>query len=176
MNCNNSELRMVEELLQAIDRGQYGIYRITLTTEELEKYTGCLLQSKLATIAENSDGSDTLKLTPVGKALAGLVQMIQGLEKQEPDKDESEYISAETLQRSRAETEQCRNRLMNTYVIEQAEVIRLETQLKYDRDEEAVQELEERRFRLGKLKGLINTMQRMIDNNFNIRFSDLSEY
>jgi hypothetical protein len=79
LNHNHSEIRTVEELLKAIDRGEYDIFKLSLVPEELERYSDCLLKAGLVTIARNDGDTGYLHATAIGKTLLGLIRKLDTL-------------------------------------------------------------------------------------------------
>jgi hypothetical protein len=172
MKSSHPEIHIVKELLKAIDRNEEDIRLPWLEQEELDRYADYLVKKGLVTLAQDGDDDNCLRTSTAGKALLKLMQRLGQFvgEKAETEETEEAEYGNWTPARGHAETEEWYNRLLLPYVLEQAEVARLEVQLRQDYDEEAMEELGERMSRLETLENLRETMRRITDQKMDTMF------
>ena len=174
MSENLSELDIVKKLLKAIDRGGDDIHMPELEQEDVDRYSDFLIEKGLVTLVRENDDTDYLQTSTTGKALLMLMHRLSQFSGEKQDMIEPEPAIVEesdwTPARCKAETEEWRNRLLLPYVLEQAEVARLEVQLKEDYDEEAMEELAQRMSRLETLENLRETMRRLNEQKLDSMF------
>jgi hypothetical protein len=163
MNGNQLKLRIVEEILEAIEHGKDDISIPELGQEELDTYSEYLLHKGLVTFVRGNGNSEYLQTSESGKALLALLRKLNCFTGHMVPDDPAEQDDW-TPARGKAETAAWHDRMMVPYVLEQAEVTRLEAQLKQDYDEEAMQELEDRLHRMETLRNLLETMQKLRDS------------
>jgi hypothetical protein len=169
MKSNHPEIHIVKELLKAIDRNEEVIRIPWLEQEELDGYADYLVKKGLVTLVQDGDDDSCLRTSTAGKALLELMQRLSQFAGEKAETEEAEYGDW-TPARGHAETEEWYNRLLLPYVLEQAEVARLEAQLRQDYDEEAMEELGERMSRLETLENLQETMRRITDRKMDTMF------
>lgn len=174
MNEKLSELEIVKKLLRAIDRNEEDISIPWMEQEELDRYADYLVNKGLVTLVQDDENNHCLQTSTAGKALLMLMHRLNQFSGDRTEAEETEPGVAEhgdwTPDQCRAETEEWRNRLLLPLVLEQAEVARLEVQLRQDYDEEAMEELGTRMSRLETLENLRETMRRIKDQRMDSTF------
>ncbi len=162
MNRNPSQLKIIEEILKRAGSDEDSIcHQLNLAPEDYDRYRNYLLRIGLVK-ADTDDGYvGILQVTSAGKALLRLIDRIDGLIGQDVEGDALDYgeeFGAWSPSRGMEETMGWRDTILQNYVLEQAEITRLETQLSTDDDDEGETELEQRYRRLSALQNLLDKM------------------
>jgi hypothetical protein len=77
MSHTKLEMQAVENLLKAINEGEDKIENLRLSSDELDRYSGCLLASGMATLAHNDTGKRFLNPTAAGNALLTIIRDLE---------------------------------------------------------------------------------------------------
>jgi hypothetical protein len=113
-------MQIVENLLKAIDRGEYKINGLGLPPEELGRYYGCLLMARILTSTHT--GSEGGRLSPAARGNA-LLNLIRDLDKiSEEDVPVAEEGGFE-------ESVDIPGWFLETYALEKADINRIQTRL-----------------------------------------------
>ena len=169
MNRTQPGLKVIEKILRQIERGEEEIsQQLGFTPDEFDRYCGYLMGSGLIKAVRRDGQCGVLRLTTSGKALLTLVDKLDWFGGAEfGDGSKGRYgRGGEPWQawrkRERAEVvEMIRGRLVQAYVLEEAEVVRLEAQLGEGEDEEGEIELERRCQGKSILRNLLDTFQHL---------------
>ena len=166
MNSKQLHLETIEKILKMVGNGQGSIrQQLGLDHEEFLEHYSHLLRSGLAKADTGNGHNSFLQLTPSGEALLLLIDGIDALDASDVEEGAVEYaeeVGMELSGRELSDTMEWRDRLLRSYVLEQAEVARLQAQLRDDDDEEGELELEQRQQRLGWLQNLLEMFQRLL--------------
>ncbi|MCD6453483.1 MAG: hypothetical protein J7K77_04285 [Dehalococcoidales bacterium] len=164
MNNTRFRLEVVRDMLKVgsgdIDKiGQ----QLGLTHEEFDQYCAYLSKAGLAKIFVSDGHIYLLQPTSSGEALLLLVDKIEALDAPPPKRvrpHPNRPSSCRVVSLTKASiAEQLSGKLLQAYVLEQAELIRVETQLRDSGDEG--EELVERQRRLTMLHQLLEVIQRL---------------
>lgn len=115
-----SKMQIVENLLKAIDEGEYKIGSLGLSPEELDRYYGCLLMSRILTSTRTGPEEHRLIPTTKGNALLTLIRDLDNIS----EKDESDSIESDF-----EESADFPVRFLETCVLKEADIYRIQTQL-----------------------------------------------
>lgn len=77
MSHTKLEMQTVENLLKAINEGEDKIENLRLSSDELDRYSGCLLASGIVTLAHNYNGKRFLNPTAAGNALLAIIRDLE---------------------------------------------------------------------------------------------------
>ena len=168
MNRRQSELQVIKTMLKMGTKGEAGIQsQLGLTPEEFEGYRRHLIRKGLVNKNTDDGHIHTLQPTPSGEAL---VRFLDRLDSLEADVEEIESLPVEQwppmpLSSQKAATMKLmQNGLLKAYVLEQAEVTRLEALQRYDEgDEELIEELAQHQLKLEWLHDLLNILPHLFD-------------
>ncbi len=165
MNNNWSHLQAIEDILKMISVGEGSAEQLALAPDEFDRYCSYLLRCGLVTVNTDSGYVDLLRPTSAGKALLLLIDKIEALCASDIEEDTVEYreeLDTRLPNREWAETIEWRDRIFQAYVLEEAELTRLEIQMEGVDDEEGESELEQRHQNLSVLRNLLDTFQRLV--------------
>ena len=165
MNREWSTLKIVQAILRTSGADEARVCnRLGLAPEEFDRYCNHMLRTGLVEMVADSGYAVILQPTFAGRALLRLIDKIDALATSDVEEDAAEYedeFETWSPSRERAETVAWRNKILQAYVLEQAEVTRLAAQLRLDHDEEGALELEQHEQRLEILQNLLSTLGRL---------------
>jgi predicted transcriptional regulator len=160
MNPKWSQVKIVEEILKTAGSDEQIVCRrLELSPEEYEQYREHILSRGLAVEIDGDPG--VLALTDAGKALLRLMNDIDTMFSPEEATDPATCrveVEGWSSEMGLAETIEWRDRVLQSYMLEQVEVETLEARLGDGEDAALRTELEERHRRLARLEGLLERM------------------
>lgn len=135
-----TDLQVIRDMLKMGTAAETDMQsQLGLPTEEFDQYRRHLLNRSLAIETIDPSRDFLLQPTPAGESLMHLIDTVESIEgrKQQREHLPSEKQPPMALSPNMAVTVTLmRDKLFQGYVLEQAEVARLEAQLKYDGDDE----------------------------------------
>jgi len=145
--------------------------QLGLPTEEFDRYRRHLLNRALAIETIDPSRDFLLQPTPAGESLMHLIDTVESIEdrKQQKERPPTKEQSPVALSPNMAVTVTLmRDKLFQGYVLEQAEVARLEAQLKYDGDdEELIKEHKQHEQKMNLLHEFLGVFAHLVDKSGN---------
>lgn len=145
--------------------------QLGLPTEEFDRYRRHLLNRSLAIETIDPSRDFLLQPTPAGESLMHLIDTVESIEgrKQQKEHLPSGKQASVALSPNMAVTVTLmRDKLFQGYVLEQAEVARLEAQLKYDGDdEELIKEHKQHEQKMNLLHEFLGVFAHLVDKSGN---------
>ncbi len=136
MNVEKPNLQIIKNILKMGAAGEVSIpERFGLVSEEFNQYRDYLLKRHLANEITDDKHSHFLQPTPAGYALVRIIDKLDSVS--ENDEESHQGPGAEEclpmpISSDRVTTVKLlRNKLLQAYILEQAEITRLEAQLRY---------------------------------------------
>ncbi len=163
MNPKWSQVKIVEEILKTAGSDEEIVcQKLELSPEDYDHYREHILSRGLAIEIDGSHG--ILALTDAGKALLRLMNDVNTMFSPEEETDPATCrveVEGWSPEMGLAETIEWRDRVLQSYLLEQVEVETLEARLGNGPDAALQTELEERHRRLARLEGLLDRMGRV---------------
>ena len=167
MNRNRCNLDIVKDMLRMGSKGEDSIgQRYGLASEEFSRYRNYLLEAGLARIVRDCGQPVLLQPTPAGEALLRLVDRIEALEDGDGEEDETRYNKKHydqlALSTKAMTVRLIGDKLLQAYVLEQAELTKLKAQLETNETgNEGDVELKQRERKLSMLRYLLKVVRHL---------------
>ena len=176
MNERESKLHIIKEILASCTGGGVGVSNLPdLTPEELDRYQSYLLRAGLVEKTTGDGDVYSLRPTMAGETLLHLIDSLETLASSDKESKcllAKEYPPMPPSPNKMAIVKTIQTKLLQAYVLEQAEVIRLETQLRSGVDtedliekteaSELIKEFEERQRKLSLLQDFLSILPRLL--------------
>ena len=168
MNGKRTDVQIIRDMLKMGTATETSMqYQLGLPPEEFDRYRRHLLRRGFAIETIDPSRDYILQPTPAGQALMRLIDTLESIDtkKQEREHPPTREQSTVVLSPNMAVTMMLmRDRLFQGYVLEQAEVTRLEALLKYDGDdEELIKEYKQREQKLNLLHEFFGVLSQLVD-------------
>ena len=167
MNGKQNDMQIIRDMLRMGNATETSMqHQLGLPPEEFDRYRRHLLRKGFATETIDPTQDFILQPTPAGQALVHMINTMESIEtkKQKPNRPAEVQPSVPLSPNMAVTVMLMRDRLFQGYVLEQAEVARLEAQLKYDGDdEELMKEHKQREQKLNLLGEFLGVFDHLVD-------------
>ena len=170
MNGKRNDMQIIRDMLKMGTTTETSMqYRLGLEEGDFDRYRRHILRRGFATETIDPSQDYVLQPTPAGEALMRLIDTLESIDtrKQKGEHSPAKGQSSAVLSPNMAVTVMLmRDKLFQGYVLEQAEVARLEAQLKYDGDdEELMKEHKQREQKLGLLHEFLGVFTHLLNGH-----------
>ena len=170
MNRTQFELKIIKDILKMGAAGVASIEdQLGLASEEFDSYRRHLINKGLANETTGNSGDYLLQPTSAGNALVRLIDSLDSVDALNNKKDERVRVKERlpiTSSKRATTLKLLREGALRAYVLEQAEVTRVEAQLRYaEADEELISELAQHQLKLTWLRDFLDTLPHLFNDS-----------
>ena len=168
MNGKRTDMQIIRDMLKMGTIAETDMqYQLGLPEEHFDIYRRHVLRKGFAIETIDPSQDFILQPTPAGKTLAHLIDTLEEIEVKKPKGEHSPAKGQSPMALSpnmTATVMLMQDRMFQAYVLEQAEVARLEAQLKHDGDdEELMKEHKHHKQKMNLLGEFLNVLTHLVD-------------